>query len=113
MLGFGLVETNRVEEGKTTALKGCDLNPADIWANHAIAHANEYTNNFESGLKFIRETEVHWSQCDLLKAHNYWHMGLFYVELNKHEEAVKILDNELLKTKSPMDLVNSASLLAR
>ena len=113
MLGFGLVETNRVDEGKQTALKGYEVNPADIWANHAVAHANEYSNNFEGGLKFIRDTEVDWSRCELLAAHNYWHMSLFYVEINKHEDAVKVLDSELLKSKSPMDLVNSASLLAR
>jgi len=49
----------------------------------------------------------------MLAPHIYWHMSLFHLELNQHNEAQKILDDQLLKSNSPLDLVNSASLLAR
>lgn len=113
MHAFGLVETNRVEEGKRVAYKGLELNPSDAWSAHAIAHGNEYRGNFAEGINFMLNTESQWSKCDMLAPHNYWHMALFNLEMNDHENAMKILDDKLLNSNSPLDLVNSASLLTR
>lgn len=113
MHAFGLVETNRFDDGRRTALKGLELQSTDAWSTHAIAHANEYTGSFESGVKFLIDTESDWSKCTMLAPHNYWHMALFHLELNNYDHITQILDEQLLKSQSPLDLVNSASLLTR
>jgi len=49
----------------------------------------------------------------MLAPHNYWHMSLFHLELGQHDQACRVLDEQLLKSNSPLDLVNCVSLLAR
>ena len=113
MIAFGQVETHRIDEARLSALTGLQLQPRDAWSTHAIAHANEYSRQYASGLHHLQTTESDWSTCTMLASHNYWHMSLFHLELNQHNEARQILDEQLLKSNSPLDLVNSASLLAR
>lgn len=113
MHGFGLVETGRIAEGKCAALKGIERESSDTWATHAVAHADEYIGDFKAGVNFLLEREQYWSKCDMLAPHNYWHMGLFYLELNEHEAAIKILDEKILNACVTMNLTNSASLLTR
>ena len=112
MYAFGLVETNRVDEGIQVAYKGLKLNSCDAWSAHAIAHGNEYRGRFTEGIDFMLRTESQWSKCDMLAPHNYWHMALFNID-NDHEAAMKLLDDKLLNSNSPLDLVNSSSLLTR
>ncbi len=113
MSAFGHVETNFLEKGRLSALTGLKLQPRDSWSTHAIAHYNEYSREYDSGIQHLLATESDWSTCTMLAPHIYWHMSLFHLELNQHNEAQKILDDQLLKSNSPLDLVNSASLLAR
>ena len=113
MMAFGLAESNRFQQAKENALKGIDLNRFDAWAIHAYNHYNEYTGDWSTGKDFLLKTELDWSPSNLLSGHNYWHLALFYLELNQHEQVVDILDEKLLKLDSTLDLVNSSSLLLR
>ena len=50
---------------------------------------------------------------NFIAEHNYWHLALFYLELDKKEEVVKVFEDNLMKTGSNLDMINSASLLLR
>ena len=114
MHAFGLVESNRIDEARASALKGLQMMSGDAWAAHAMSHANEYSGDFEKGIEFLLSTEKDWSRCDLIASHNYWHLALFNLELNRHDVVTQILDKHLMtNANSTLDLVNSASLLTR
>jgi len=105
MCAFGQAETNRLDEARLSALTGLQLQPSDAWSTHAIAHANEYSRQYASGLAHLQTTESDWSVCTMLAPHNYWHMSLFHLELGQHDHACRVLDEQLLKSNSPLDLV--------
>ena len=110
MHAFGLTQTYQQELARVDALKGLEINPNDIWSTHAIIHVNEYTSNYKEGIKFLVDTEKDWTVCALLKPHSYWHLSLFYMENNQHQEAIDIFETHVRKTD---DMCNSAAFLLR
>lgn len=60
MYAFGLVESNQIDEARRMAMNGLDMCKSDAWATHAICHCNEYSGEYENGIKFLLETEKDW-----------------------------------------------------
>lgn len=60
MYAFGLAESNQIDQARKMAMTGLDLWRSDAWAAHAICHCNEYTGQYENGVKFLLETEKDW-----------------------------------------------------
>ena len=56
MYSFGLVQSNYFDEAFKTANKALELNKTDAWAVHTVAHYYEYKNDFNAGIKFLKET---------------------------------------------------------
>ncbi|CAF0974777.1 unnamed protein product [Brachionus calyciflorus] len=116
MHSFGYVQSNFFQEAKLSAFKALEYNPNDAWASHTLCHYNEYKNEFDSGIKFLRETEKDWSVCNLISPHNYWHLALYHLERDEHEISLEIFDEEISKTLNlnrTLDLVDLISLLYR
>lgn len=116
MHSFGYVQSNFFQQAKTSALKALELNRNDGWATHTICHFNEYINNFDEGIKFLRDTEIDWSECNLISPHNYWHLALYHIERNEHETALEIFDQNITKyldLNRTLDMVDVISLLYR
>ena len=97
--------------------KALDLNNKDGWATHAISHVNEYEKNPDEGIRFLRQTEANWTTAKLFEGHNYWHLALFHIEKNEHEEAMSIFDDVILPrvkhSQLYIDLVDACSFLYR
>lgn len=86
----------------------------DAWATHAIAHVNEYKSDYDTGIKFLLDTESDWKDCDLIASHNYWHLALFHLEKNELDRAVDILDNQQMSNlDSILNVINASQLLLR
>jgi hypothetical protein len=113
MYAFGLAECGEIDRAQKMALIGLDLCKSDAWAAHAICHCNEYSGQFENGVNFLLKTENDWKNQNFIAEHNYWHLALFYLELNKQEEVIQVFENNLMKTNSNLDMINSSSLLLR
>jgi hypothetical protein len=110
MQAFGLTQTSQLEMARENAQKGLAINPFDTWSTHAMTHVNEYSSNFREGIQFLNDTQSDWLKCEHLIPHNFWHLGLFYLENNQIDEAWDVINNRVIK---PDDLCNSASFFLR
>jgi tetratricopeptide (TPR) repeat protein len=112
LFSFGLVQTNYFDEAFKYAHKALESNEMDSWATHTVAHYYEYKNDFSLGIKFLEQTETNWNQANYLMGHNYWHLALYNIEKNDHEQALNIFDKIKNKTDT-LDMVDLSSLLFR
>lgn len=119
---FDLEEANRFDEAEAVGRASVDLDPASVWATHAVAHVLLMQGRSKEGVEWISPQEKHWDDCNQIKFHVWWHKCLFYIETGQHDAAldtydksVRNLDNELLKAMPDLyiDLQNGASLLWR
>lgn len=117
MLGFGLIQTNYWKEGEKMARKALEMEKANVWAIHALAHSKEYQNDTLAGIDLIKSTEKDWEGCDFLKVHMYWHLCLFHIENNEHDIAIDINNSKIimsaLQNNSKNDLIDAVSLITR
>ncbi|EJW74013.1 hypothetical protein WUBG_15080, partial [Wuchereria bancrofti] len=70
----------------------------------------------EEGIHFMESTESDWNKCSLLACHNYWHTALYYIELQKYDDALSYYDREIgnrIKSGAMLDIVDASSILLR
>jgi tetratricopeptide (TPR) repeat protein len=72
----------------------------------------EMESRQSEGIEFFQQTENNWKDS-VYKAHNYWHLGLYYIELEQYQEALNVYDKIIGQPKSPLDLIDASSLLLR
>ena len=115
MLAFGLQETGAYAEAEQAGRTAVATNPADAWAVHAVAHVLEMQDRPDEGLRWLRELEEHWVPAAGLAVHNWWHAGLFLIELGRFSEALELYDRHVRSSGMPavLDLVDAAALLWR
>jgi tetratricopeptide (TPR) repeat protein len=115
MAAFGLEETGQYAEAERAGREAVELNPADPWAIHAVAHVLEMQDRPEEGIGWLRGLEQHWIQATALAVHQWWHAALYLIELGKLDEVLAIYDDQIRGTKSTiiLDLVDAAALLWR
>src|SRR5262249_23511310 len=56
MRAFGLEECGAYDEAEALGRRALELNPADIWAAHAMTHVFEMRGQVRSGIEFIHAT---------------------------------------------------------
>ncbi|XP_073940808.1 G2 and S phase-expressed protein 1 isoform X4 [Castor canadensis] len=71
----------------------------------------------KDGLEFMKCSEAHWKDSDMLACHNYWHWALYLIEKGEYEAALTIYDNHILPSLQAsgmmLDVVDSCSMLYR
>ena len=116
MAAFGLEETGRYSEAEQAGREAVALNPADPWAVHAVAHVLEMQDRPEEGVRWLHGLEPYWVPATVLAVHNWWHAGLYLIELGRLDEALAIYDGNIRGPDSSemiLDLVDAAALLWR
>lgn len=117
MFAFALEESNMYQLAQNEAQRALSLIPVDTWAIHNYAHCLEMQGQVEEGLKWMFDKKPDWSQCKGLACHQYWHTALFHINNNQFDEAVSLLDNEVLarcmSSSSSLDLHDAASMVYR
>jgi hypothetical protein len=115
MLAFGLEETGDYTAAEQSAKAALDANPDDSWAIHALAHVLEMTGQAEAGVRFMRDREAHWRPALGLACHQWWHLALYFIELDRIDEVLAIYDREIRGQNSTviLDLVDASALLWR
>lgn len=115
MAAFGLEETGDYAAAEQAGREAVAINPADAWAVHAVAHVLEMQDRPQEGIAWLRGLEAHWIPATLLAVHNWWHAGLFLIELGQMEQALELYDAHIRAIPSEMalDLVDAAALLWR
>uniref|UniRef100_A0A6G1SFJ2 Tetratricopeptide repeat protein 38 n=1 Tax=Aceria tosichella TaxID=561515 RepID=A0A6G1SFJ2_9ACAR len=117
MMAFAFEESNMYPEAQREALKALEMIPRDTWAIHNYAHCLEMQAKSEEGLKWMLDRQPDWLPCQSLACHQYWHTALFHINNNQFDEAVAILDEEVLTrcvtSCSSLDMHDGSSMIYR
>jgi tetratricopeptide (TPR) repeat protein len=115
MVAFGLEEMGDYAAAETAGRAAVELNQGDAWAVHAVAHVLEMQDRPAEGVEWLQGLEPHWVPAAALAVHNWWHEGLFLIELGRLDEVLALYDKNIRAPNPPMilDLVDAAALLWR
>lgn len=92
---FGLEECNLYPQAREYGEQALALEPKDPWAIHAITHVNEMQGRYLEGAAWLREREADWAPDNGFAFHNWWHLGLFYLERLDTATVLKLLDERI------------------
>ena len=97
------------------ARRAVELNPADIWAVHALTHVLEMRGQTRSGIAFIQETAPSWSEHNFFAFHNWWHLALFHLDECNPDAALAVYDTRVrpASTRVAGEMIDASALLWR
>ncbi len=112
---FALEELGEFAAAESFGRRAIELEPADAWAMHAVAHVFEMTKQPERGLSWLNSTQVQWTKCNNFAYHMTWHKGLFQLDMGMVDEVVHAYDQSIraVPTDDYRDISNAVSMLAR
>ncbi len=116
MHAFGLEESGDYARAEETGRRALDLNPADCWAHHAVAHVMEMQGRPQDGIGWMIAREPHWSGDDnFFQVHNWWHRALWHLELGQIDEVLALYDGPIRQGRSmvAMDMIDASAMLWR
>lgn len=115
MHAFGLEESGDYRKAEAAGRRAVELNPADTWAVHAVAHVMEMEGRQLDGIRWLSDLEPDWVSAPALAVHQWWHLALFLIEQDRLDDVLEIYDRHVRGTPSGalLDLVDAAALLWR
>ncbi|RDE49428.1 MAG: tetratricopeptide repeat protein [Candidatus Accumulibacter meliphilus] len=115
MHAFGLEETADYQGAEAQGRRAVEAEPRDSWAWHAVAHVHEMRNATRAGIEWLAPTRNTWAQGSFLATHNSWHLALFYLEQDRHDEVLRLYDEAIGGTGSELmlDLIDASAMLWR
>ncbi len=116
MRAFGLEQCHRLDEAEEAARAVLALRPGDPWAQHAIAHVMLTQARLEEGAAFLASASDGWQGLNsFMSTHAWWHLGLFLIALDRHDEALSLHDGRVwgVDPGYSQDQVGAVSYLAR
>jgi hypothetical protein len=115
MHAFGLEETGDFAQAETQGRRSVEIEPRDSWGWHAVAHVHEMRNQPSEGIRWLQPSLATWSSGSFLATHNAWHLALFHLEQDDHDQALRLYDERLGGTGSAviMDLIDASAMLWR
>jgi len=115
MHAFGLEETANYAGAEATGRRALELNPRDPWAVHAVAHVMEMQGRLRDGIDWLTSRQADWSVDNGLAYHNWWHLGLFHLDLGDTARAVELYDSRIRPGQSSvaLEMVDASAMLWR
>jgi tetratricopeptide (TPR) repeat protein len=111
---FGLEENADYRAAESAARAALARNPKDVWGVHALAHVFEMEGSHETGVVFLTRSSPDW-ETSYFAVHNWWHLGLYLLELGRVNDALALYDQRIRAGHSTewLDIVDAAALLWR
>jgi tetratricopeptide (TPR) repeat protein len=111
---FGLEENADYRQAERRARAALEVNPKDVWSVHALAHVFEMEGSQRDGVEFLASSAPDWAPS-YFAIHNWWHKGLYHLELGEIDEALALYDSPIRATRSTewLDVVDAAALAWR
>ena len=122
MRAFGEEQTGDLVAAERSGRAAVELDPADLWAVHAVAHALETGGRAEEGEAWVDSCAPHLAAATNFRFHLAWHRALFLLQrgaraelLDVYDRTVRPLDSPLVQAQPDLyvDVQNAASLLLR
>ena len=112
---FGLEESGDYASAERAGRRATEINPADPWAVHAVAHVMEMQERAAEGAAWIETLAPHWDTANFFRFHLWWHLALLHWGAGRPEEALRLYDARVWGDGSSenLSLTNDISLLAR
>lgn len=115
MSAFALEECGAYDEAERRGRRAVEIDGADIWATHAVAHVMEMTGRQRDGIAWIDEKAPDFGGCNAFANHLWWHRALFHFELGRFDAVLDLYDREVLPRDAfeYLDICNAVSILWR
>jgi hypothetical protein len=115
MHAFGLEETGAYAAAEAQGRHSVELEPRDSWAWHAVAHVHEMRGAVGEGITWLAPNRAVWSRGSLLGCHNTWHLALFHLERDEHDEVLCLYDEAIGGSGSTvvLDMLDASAMLWR
>ena len=115
MHAFGLEECNQYPEAEDAGRRALALQPKDGWAVHAVTHVMEMQGRIDDGIAWLESREGDWAPDNGFAFHNYWHLALYYLDRQRHADALALYDTRVHATPPDfaLQLVDATALLWR
>lgn len=112
---FALEEAGDYARAEPLGRRAVELEPADVWAAHAVAHVLEMQGRSEDGLAWLDGLKGNWGKIHNFVHHAHWHRALFALDSGDADQALAIFDQDVWteKVEDYLDLSNGAALLWR
>lgn len=112
---FALEETGDLAAAEHVGRGAVEIEPADVWGAHAVAHVLEERGHAEEGLAWLSTVEPRLAGVGCFRRHLFWHRALFHLRLHETDEALALYDLRVRDEPSEdvRDVMNAASLLWR
>ncbi|MGH8705626.1 MAG: tetratricopeptide repeat protein, partial [Burkholderiales bacterium] len=112
---FGLEETGDYDGAERAGRRATEINPADPWAVHSVAHVMEMQSRAAEGARWIESLAPHWDTTNFFRFHLWWHLALVHYGVERYAEALELYDARVWGEGSSenLSLCNDISLLAR
>jgi tetratricopeptide (TPR) repeat protein len=112
---FGLEEAGDYAAAERAGRRAIELNCADVWAAHAVAHVLEMQNRTGEGIAWIDALDPEWGEINNFVFHIRWHRCLFHLEREDYDHVLDLYDREVRteSTDEYLDITNAVALLWR
>lgn len=116
MIAFGYEQCHLLRHAEASARRAMQIEPADPWAHHALAHVMLTEGRIDEGIAFLESVSPHWEGLNsFMHTHNWWHLALFYLSRDRFAQALDAYDRHVWACEKDysQDQVGAVSLLAR
>jgi hypothetical protein len=99
-----------------------EIDPADFWGLHAVAHVMEMQGRQDEGIALLDKHEQYFAGGNNLIHHLWWHRAMFHLERREFDAVLDLYDRCFRNLASPLtqrlpdlyiDVQNAASMLFR
>ncbi len=115
MHAFGLEECGDYAQAEKQGRRAVELNAADGWAAHAVAHVCEMSGRTSEGVEWLEATSNSWAEQSFFAFHNWWHLALYRLETENYAAALRIYDAHIrtIGSRVAFEMVDASALLWR
>ena len=101
-VAFGREECGDYAAAERAGRRAVELNPADVWGTHAIAHVLEMQGRHQEGIDWLTSLEANWQGVGNLAHHLWWHRAMFHLERREFDAALDLYDRRFRDLASPL-----------